>query len=405
MRNENTLFYKILSVVFVVFSFLIPQTALAAVEYYPITTPSIEVYDGSWMGANYYARQINNGDDFCGTGFWTLDTDIEIGSLVTDPYGLNPTMYRIDATTLTGGSGTPPPFSMFIDDWGDGNYMITSNNSLSCPGYPSEFADQGSSYMFFGVSGGLLTEYNPIPATGDDGVFPSTPSEASSVTSPVSFTGTYNNGSTFDELVFAVNDLTDMNNQVYTLAIPLINGTSLPYAKSIPLTQNHTYEYRVWLRDSTNGDISEETDWINFQTIEGSTPTPPITPETCDEGGLFPDFPCIIRNAFIWAFVPDASVLNNFAALKQAFASAFPFSFISDILNLFNDGAGAPEYLPTVAINTGFGAPVEIVSQNIVEQSIPEDVASFLKGLITMMLWLGVGFYVYNKAKALAPKN
>lgn len=248
------------------------------------------------------------------------------------------------------------------------------------------------------VQGGYA--YFAAYEASESAITTSTPVGSGSI-NPVVFEGTYNNFETYDQLIFDIQDLTDSNSQVYSHNLPLQNGTDLPYAFSVPLSYNHSYQYRVRLEDTTGASPDGEwTEYIEFQLTSGTLPTQQLEDEVCtpteviEDVVYIPAFGCEIRNALKWAFVPDPQAINKFTTLTLE--DRKPFSYIYDIDDLYDELFNAESVGNldvSVDVPTFGEEPIVLLTQADLEE-VP--FADVIRALLSAMLYMFTAGTIYR---------
>lgn len=433
LRYENTILPKILAVVFAIAVVIVPQTALGASA---ISVGARELAPASWVGSDNWSIL----SPYAGTGNSSYDQMVwavilyDDGSADWQPQGAGPLVdfdswgsYSSPSSGAyifsAGHKVVAQPYavnnhasSMEGAPWPDGTYRVfivkpdgTGPAGLGFDGvdwggatYPTYSAAMGTSayYWDITIASAVATAGTPVPDP-EDGVFPAQPETGEEYGSPVLFSGHYTNGVTgaYDQMIFAVSDLTDSNSQSYTFPIFMGSIEMEAYAFSIPLALNHSYEYQAWLRDSSTGDISDVTDFFAFDTIPGTVPSPQLPDEVCTPtevlGIPIPAFGCEIRNALKWAFVPTPESLTQFANISVADRAPFVYLYqLPTVVSyLWDTDTVTPLVMTTMPIN---GETLTFFSKETLENT---PFIGTVRGFIEIAIYVMTAIALYHMAR------
>jgi len=372
-KNENTIFYKVFGAVFALVLLFVPLKALAVNYQFEVDISADgDGYVSNPSIANFtdYGFATNNST----SGIACRDSaDFTVG---TCPIFVNSTSSGWSYSTLVGSTAKMElGFSNgAVGSTPDGYYMVS-------------FLDSGSGNTLYFKARKISGTWSSVALV--DGVYPSTPVASTTVAYNVVFSGTYNNSLSYDEIVFAISDLTDSMSIGQTYSLPLINGSGLPYSFTKPLTPNHDYEYQAWLRDSSDNSISAVTSFVDFSTSALVLDTPAWTPETCDS--IITDFGACIRNFVHETFYPSAESISQFTTLTLR--NSAPFSYIYDMGTLYNElfaNGGTEEY--AVSATTPLG-DITFISADMIED-VPY--SGFIKTILGYMMWFFTGMFIYR---------
>jgi len=270
----------------------------------------IDVTTISYSGVPLY---FNAGD----YGVGIIQSCTALPTTVTST-GLQDIMF---SSPVTFASGTTPYINIYSNNTCTSNSMFAVNGSSPDGGFTTVVFYWSDPYL--------------------EGVFPNLPS--GTVTSPVTFNGTYTNNSTYNQIQIQIFNLTNPQNfPLQEINLNLINGVNIPYSSSIPLFESE-YEYQARLFDSTNNSF---TDWTTLESFTvdnnygGSIGTPTIGGEILECDGIT-DIGCHLQNVItrtINAISNSFSFLGNLLEslwTPEFFRNFFPLNLLLELSDLF----------------------------------------------------------------------
>jgi len=265
-----------------------------------------------------------------GTGYITYDFS-------SSAYTLNPAYsyafhyYKGSPVTISG-SATP-------------TYTLTCSDSATNPTPPYTISCAPVSTLYFIVD----TSSTPTPPT--DGVTISSPTAQTYYSNPITFAGTYTNGSGFDQMTFDLRNTTYNQQLVFSsLALAPMSVVNEPWTFNESLYLNGDYELKARLYNSSNGSTTPYTAITYFSLNSTSTeplvaPTGTSTPViSCDpDSGYFQNSFC---NLFVYLFSPSADVFNRFNTLKDDLKDHAPFGYFTSAYNSLSalSGSSTPAF-------------------------------------------------------------
>ena len=290
-------------------------------------------------GGSLFAHQkYQTGDtQACGSGYWDISTTYVLGAVSGTPdyYGGGFDQTLTSAYSLASGSGSFPTYASIISSYGDGYYLGINNNMLGCSGYPSAFSPQGTGFIFFQISGGVVIDLDPfappppvlthfesiIPADGTTtsstsvvagaSYYLNDPDPTNYTTAPVAIKlylhrtdgiGTPDQSAEFDSLTY--NSLTAIS---HTFTLPT----------------NTTWEMRFDLSGDGYYFISPLGTPTTFHVqTDPSVGTSGYT--TCS----ITDIAGCMQNALVFLFYPSSASLSQFNGLYNQFIHKPPFGYI-----------------------------------------------------------------------------
>lgn len=215
----------------------------------------------------------------------------------------------------------------------DGNYFLLATTRRP-PNYQiSDFPDPFKAIYFqFSVSNGDIVYIPPVVNT--IGITHSTPVQnATDVNAFATFTGTYDNDGTYNIIYYNIHnyDCTNCEDEVLACS-PALIGVGLKYECSFSLATNTHYGITPWLASTTLLTYVPDSEGpYNITTGLVYEVQKPPTSSTCKTF----DFGCHLENAISWTFSISPKTLNKFSNLNLE--NAFPFSYIYDLDNLYNE--------------------------------------------------------------------
>ena len=208
------------------------------------------------------------------------------------------------------------------------------------------------------------------------------PYNNSSTSTPVLFSGTYNNIEAYMQIC-ATFTTSDMSIAPFCSNLPLINGFNLPYSFNVSLPLNHLYSYQLYL---TGGLGNTALTTARLFSIGDLTIPPVVTPvyepQACTWSDMGTWGGCI-SNLFYDLLFPSSASLQQFNTLYMTYRTKPPFGYINAIqtsLTTVNDTATATFTLTSLPIlNTYIFNPLRIA--------------------FAWILWLGFAFVLFKRFK------
>ena len=363
---------------------------------------------GQFTGRAYWVTGDTRPFETTTIGNWALlkegtdFTSANFGSSATTSVDTGTTCYSFGSitTTTSAGSGVGSwvqTYSTIFSNWGAGNYVVLGNNMASSAGFPTF---TGSSYTATGWqaftldSSGNVSNWSPV--VPPDGVTITVPEDDATVPNPVPIASNYMDSTgMWDQFVYSItneSDATPPELFVYTIS-SFASDEPQEFSRWFPLVPGKTYSVYAYLQQF-GGDVTTPiSNIVDFSVSSGAVPAPDVVYEECD--GVTDIF-CQLRNFATWAFVPDSSVSESWASLKDVFATSFPFAYVADFYTLFsNADSVSPEMIPDLVLDLPFAGETTLFSSDTLEHFLPTDVANVFRGIIEMLLWLSFGYYIY----------
>jgi len=232
-------------------------------------------------------------------------------------------------------------------------YAYTSTSTTNDPSSYHSLADAialGLTTSTWHYDGSIVTA-TPPPTT--DGATITSPTATTYYSNPLTFSGTYTNGSGFDQMTFDLVNTT-YNQQVVFSSLALLPSSVVdqPWSFTENLYLNGNYDLKARLYNSTTGSTTPWSSTVSFGLSSTSTdplvaPTGTSTPViTCDSNsGYFQNSFC---NLFVYLFSPSADVFNRFNTLKDDLKDHAPFGYFTSAYNALSTLSGSST--PTFAL-------------------------------------------------------
>lgn len=349
------------------------------------------------------APQLVSGSTYCIPDI-EYDTIQSFGTFGRYEFGRVSSVQAVDGTFTSGGGGTGGN-----DMDCTGNYTV--NLSSVASGYtglaqmifctktgswsPSSDSIKCVYSLFDIVSGVITPQSGSVP---DGEMVIEVPVDSTTVGSPVLIQGLYSNGSTYNGFHLETTDVTASNVFDTMFPLPLINGSDLPFSVTIPLALNREYSIRVRLHDSFSDTYGAWSDSVSFDVSAVVVPPQEVENETCEDTW---DIACQLRNAIRFLVGSGTQSMTSFSSLIDTLSISFPFSFLTDIYNVFVtlDDASSEE-LPSLTLDftdTAIPMTVEMFDADMLDDYFPETLADTIKSLIEIALYLSMAWFIYTQ--------
>jgi hypothetical protein len=427
-------------------------------------TINISEYDGGVIGTQLATATIalenqppNNGGTVClnntPTSMYECSWVIQFDNTVNFNSGSS-YIATYQFGTIVGNSDMHPGYVNSITLFFQGiNAPPTTDVKIGKPsgGSHSIFDNEDSLYTAFyeGTSsggGGNQLSYETLQRNGIANIDPSDPYG----NSPISL-GTYNHS--FDYFVTQGEDLENLylqaviddNNYIDIAVEPsdyyneefddLVEGiqTTIEFDNTYTEVGIKSFEVRLkrsrwWWIDQTIAskrttftvqENSEADDYFQgaggnrSEYPRGTIPQNPDLATCATPDGVVDEFICGITEEVIgvmkWAFVPTPATFQKFATLDDQLLDQFPFSYLSDMANLFTVSAPAEDtvfdvVIPADAIAaTGFDTDLPIFKLEQENEFLPQDVLSTLRFLMGVAVWLTVVYWLWDRTRKFRP--
>lgn len=312
---------------------------------------------------------------------------------------------QVNASSNMGASVLNSATFTFQDGWGnglattnDGDYWlaITTAGSAYTPDW------SGTIYYVKANRTGGTSGWSFVPTVIPDGITTVTsPTATTYLSNPVTFSGTYANGATFNVIQFDIRNTTQgiqLNSS--PLSLPAVNGSGLSFSttKNLPFQGNYTVSMRLY--DTVNATSTAWTSPISFglgtTTIATTTEAQnSFTPLDC--GAL--DIGCYLKNAFAWAFYPDPQSTEQFSTLGDSLQGKFPFAYAYQVGDLREELFGASTTPQTISFTMKLipghaSSTIEVLSQAKLS-AVPY--ANTIKTILGWLLWFFAIEFVYYR--------
>jgi len=229
------------------------------------------------------------------------------------------------------------------------------------------------------------------------------PTAITYTSNPVTFSGTYTNVDTFNQIEFSIEN-SNFAGSIYfaPYALPYTSAINQSWSFSKVLGFQGNYTFKARLTDTTSGSTTPWTSDVLFSlgttTIATSTSdTLPGAPLPLDCSAI--DIACHLKNAMIWLFYPSQESLSNFQSLNTILENRAPFVYLYQTNTLreelFN-ASGTPQTISlSFKIIPGHGtSTLELLSKSKIE-AVP--FAPLIKQILGWVLTLLALEYIYYR--------
>jgi len=252
-------------------------------------------------------------------------------------------------------------------------------------------------------SGGATDVYYPMhyngsswSATATDGLTMTSPTATTYVSNPITFSGTYNNSATYNQIQFVLENTTlGTSVSMAPIVLPSTNGTGLSWSttRSLPFQGDYTVKARLY--DTVNATGTPYTSIVSFGL--GTTTTTSTTTQSNLPGSFLPidcgtfDVGCYMKNAAVWLFYPTQQTLDQFSQIS--FAHTFPFSYAFDTVNVYNELFDSTTTGTSTVDVTVSGYHIVFLSSSLIAGA---PYLSTMRLLIGYGIWIMAAFAIYR---------
>jgi len=350
-----------------------------------------------------HANGLNDGGGNAGTvKIKICQSNAGIGDCIGASYGgeTNISAYSADETIL--GTAQTVEFTIPSSWHYNASYSyvyiqfasVTGTGGLSFKGasspstsYPNTYAGPNVNTYLALAEGGFSPTISAVRVA--------TPTPIDYTQNPITFSGTYDNIDTFNQIQISLSNTT-LNLQLnpYIVEIPPVNIANGSWSRTISLPFQGEYDGLARLWDSAN---ATSTAWVSFSFGLGATTTTSTSTQANIPGSPTPidcgtfDIGCYIKNAVVWLFYPSEDSTSQFSNLTLE--NRFPFSYAYQVKEMRDELFGASQTATTtIGVNVpGFGQ-ITFLSAALLS-SVPY--ASTIRTILGWVLWLMMIEYLY----------
>jgi len=361
-------------------------TETITIEWYECTTTAYRTSYNPASEGTCTAISTGNGWDNSTENIPDNNTKtlITVTNSATTPFSFDPTKYYVMAFVQGGGA-------LDIKIYGANTDLYTEGNGFA---YTTHQADMGNVIDFyFSVSDeetlqtGTLLNWVRIDT-------PTTNQNFSNFN--INFSGEYNYGTglteyTYDSIGYVITNIGDMT--IIEDTDTIVEDTNTNFSFNYTLTNNKSYSFYAYYFDSldlTKPFFYSEKRYFSLGDgggiVGGDASIPPE--ENCAQDfGFTGAVICAFKNILNWAFLPSDASLQSFSDLTLE--NTFPFSYLYDVTNLYDEAFGgtATDFELTIPFGE---SEITIISTDMLEaisfQSLVRTIMGAIMIFMTAML-------------------
>jgi len=214
---------------------------------------------------------------------------------------------------------------------------------------------------------------------------------------PITFSGTYTNQGTYDQLQIIIESNTAPISIVPSvISLPPLSVVDAPwnFSRNLPFLGAYTIRGRLW--DSalaTGTPFTSDIQFVLGTTATTSTSTQSNLPgdPTPIDCGTF-DIGCYLKNAIVWAFWPDEQIITQFQNLTLR--NTFPFAYAYEAVDMVQILANPDTMASTsISVHTPIG-DLTFLNKEMLE-AIP--LSGTVKSAIEICTWILCVLYCYRR--------